>query len=172
MTWGDKPFGLRQVVVTNIGGTTQVPLPVGRKLLLKERIRKGELSGDDKLVGVVAFSDAADWDLESGGINLEAWALLTGRTATIAGSAPTRTDTYSGKARDTFPYMKLYGKSIGDGSDDVHCKLWKCKVLEFEGELMDNAFFVTKCKGIAVDDGVNGIFTLVQNETAAALPAS
>ena len=40
-----------------------------------------------------------------------------------------------------------------------------------EGEFKDGEFWVTKCSGIAVDDSTNGVFDIVQNETAADLPA-
>ena len=41
-----------------------------------------------------------------------------------------------------------------------------------EGEFKDGEFWVTKCSGIAVDDGTNGLFDVVQNETSAALPVT
>jgi len=70
------------------------------------------------------------------------------------------------------PYFKIYGQSLGDGIDDIHVKLYKCKITEFDGEWSDGNFFVTKCKGKAVDDGTNGIWQVVQNETSATLPTS
>ena len=53
MDFGDKPFGLRDVKITNIAGDTQVDLPASQTLTFKERIKSGELSGDDALVSVV-----------------------------------------------------------------------------------------------------------------------
>jgi hypothetical protein len=171
--YGDKPFGLRDVKFTDITGSTQVDLPVARTLSLKERLRTGELSGDDQLQAVVAFSEAVEWSLEEGGISLEAYALITGRTVSTAGSSPSETTTLTVDGAETFPYFKIYGKSIGDGDDDVHVKLFKAKVTGgLEGTLQDGSFFVTKCSGIAVDDGVNGIMDIVQNETADDLPAT
>ncbi len=172
MTYGDKPFGLRDVKLTNIGGTSQVDLPASMKLSFSERISSSELRGDDVTKAVVAFADAVEWELEAGGISLEAYALMTGRTVTTAGVSPNETKTMPGSAGDAFPYFKIYGKSLGEGNDDIHCKLFKCKVTELEGEFGDGEFFVTKCSGIAVDDGTNGIFEFVQNETATALPSS
>jgi hypothetical protein len=72
-----------------------------------------------------------------------------------------------------FPYFKIYGKSLGDGTDDVHVKIYKAKLTEpLEGEFSDGQFFVTACSGIAIDDGTNGIYDVVQNETATNLPTS
>lgn len=158
--------------LTNQAGTVQVDLPAAQTFSFSERIRSGELSGDDATLAVVAFADAVEWSLEAGGISLEAYALMTGRTATVAGTTPNQTDTLSGTVPQTFPYFKVYGKAIGEGIDDIHCKLTKCKLTgAIQGTFGDGEFFVTSCSGIAVGDaGV--IFVFAQNETAATLPTS
>jgi hypothetical protein len=172
MDYGDKPFGLRDVKLTNLAGTTQVDLPVARTLGYTERVKSGELSGDDALQSVVAFLEAIEWELENGGIPLEALSIITGRTATEAGTTPNRTLTMTASAGAKFPYFKIYGKSLGEGDDDVHVKFFKAKCTSLEGTFGDGEFFITSCSGIAVDDGTNGIVDIVQNETAAALPSS
>ncbi|MCX6786845.1 MAG: hypothetical protein NTU85_03490 [Candidatus Kaiserbacteria bacterium] len=159
--------------ITNIGGTVQADLPVARTLKFGERLKSGELKGDDAIAAVVAFSEAVEWELEAGGISLEAYALLSGRTAVEAGTTPTWTYTLTGRSQASFPYVKIYGKALGAGIDDLHCRLLKCKVTgNVEGSLADGEFWVTKCKGIAIDDGSVGIFQFVQNETATTLPAA
>lgn len=172
--YGDKPFGLRDVKVTNIGGSTQVDLPNGLTLSVKERLTSGEMRGDDATVSVVGIADAVEWELEAGGISLEALAIMTGRTNTAAGTTPNRTLTMGANAGDNFPYFKLYGKSVGDNAtDDIHVKLNKCKLTAgIEGEFKDGQFFMTKCSGIAIDPGAGSIMDIVQNETAANLPTS
>lgn len=172
MPFGDKPFGLRDVKLTNAGGTVQVDLPSGQTFSFSERIKSGELSGDDKTLAVMAFSDAAEWSLEAGGISLEAYALMTGRTATVAGTTPNQTDTMVGSVQQAFPYFKVYGKALDDATGDVHCKLGKCKLTSIEGQFGDGAFFITQCSGVAIGDSGGAIFTFVQNETAANLPTS
>jgi hypothetical protein len=172
MSFGDKPFGLRDVKVTNAGGTTQVDLPSGRTFSFTERIKSGELSGDDKTLAVVAFSDAVEWTLEGGGISLEAYALMTGRTATVAGTAPNQTDTLAGSVQEAFPYFKVYGKAVDDATGDIHCKLGKCKLTAINGQFGDGEFFITQCSGLAIGDSSGKIFEFVQNETAANLPTS
>lgn len=170
--FGDKPYGLREVKV--VRSTTVVTLPAAQKLSFSERIKSDELRGDDKLVALVGFSEAVEWELEAGGISLEALAVMTGRAATAAGTTPNRTVTMTGTGGQTFPYFKIYGKSMGDiGTDDLHVKLFKCKLTEISGEFGEGGFFVTSCSGIAIDDGTaNGIYQFIQNETAAALPTS
>lgn len=170
--YGDKPFGLRDVKLTNMAGDTQVSLPAPQTLSFSERIRSGELSGGDSLKAVVAYAEAVEWSLEAGGISLEAYALLTGRTVTEEGTTPNKTNTLTGSAGDVFPYIKVYGKVICEGDDDIHCKLWKAKLTKLEGSFKEGAFWVTSGGGVAVDDGVNGIYDFVQNETATDLPAT
>ena len=170
--FGEKPFGLRDVKITNLAGTTQVDLPAAQTLTFKERIKSGELSGDDSLVSVVAFAEAVEWSLEAGGISLAAYALLTGRTATTAGVTPNQTVTMGGSASDVFPYLKIYGRTMGDGADDIHCKIFKAKVTSIEGGFKEGAFWITKCGGIAVDDGTGGVYEFIAHETSTDLPTS
>jgi hypothetical protein len=172
MEYGQAPFGLREIVLTNIAGTVQVTLPAARTLKFSERIAGDELLGDDAVQEAVALSRAVDWEMEAGGISLEAYALMTGRTATEAGSTPNQTNTLTGEAGDVFPYFKIYGKAIGASTDNTHCKLYKCKLLgTIEGSFQLDSFFMTSCKGIALTNGTK-IFEFVQNETAATLPSS
>lgn len=171
MTYGGKTFGLSDVKITDIDTTTQEDLPVGRTLTFRERVRSGELSGDDQLVAVVSFSEAVEWELEAGGISLDAYAMMTGRTPDVSGSTPNEITTLTASGAESFPYFQIYGKSQGDDGDDIHVKIWKAKVMGgIEGNFQDGQFFITRCSGIGVDDGTNGIWDLVQHETAEDLP--
>jgi hypothetical protein len=170
--YGDKPYGLRDVKITNIAGTVQADLPVSQTLTFKPRIKSSELEGDDSLVAVVAFIQAGEWTLEAGGISLSALAIISGQPAVVSGTTPTEKTTLQLGAGDSLPYFKIYGKSLGDGADDIHVKLWKCKATALDGDLKNGQFYITKCSGIAVDDGVNGVMDIVQNETATSLPTS
>lgn len=172
--YGDKPFGIRDIKITNMAGTTQVDLPNAQTLTFSERLTQGELRGDDATVSVVAFTDAVEWELEAGGISLEAYALMTGRVVTTTGTTPNRTTALAGNAGDNFPYFKVYGKSQGDSAtDDIHVKLNKCKLTAApSGDFKDGEFFMLKTGGIAIDPGAGNIFDIIQNETATTLPTS
>jgi hypothetical protein len=173
MAYGDKPFGIRDIKLTDLGGSpTQVDLPVAQKLKIAPRISSNELKGGDSLKSVVAFVEAAEWELEAGGISLEALAKLIGGTATTSGTTPNRTTTLSVKGGMNMPYVKIYGKALGEGADDIHCLIYKAKVTEIDGEFANGEFFISSCKGIAVDDDTNGVYEFVQNETADDLPAT
>ena len=99
--YGDKPFGLRDLKLTKIDGSVQVDLPYGMTLSFKERVTSGELRGDDATVSIVAITDAAEWSIEAGGISLEAYALMTGRSVVTAGTTPNRTTTLSANAGES-----------------------------------------------------------------------
>lgn len=171
MAYGDKPYGLSDVKITS-ATPTQVDIPIAQRLSFGIRVKSGELSGDDTLQAVAAFAEAIEWEIDAGGISLAAYALMMGLTASASGSTPNTVTTLNVTAAQRLPYFKIYGKSLGDGTDDVHVKIPKAKLTEsIQGELRDGEFFVTKCAGIGVSDGTN-ILTIVQNETAASLPGS
>jgi hypothetical protein len=166
---GTRIFGLREVKL--VGVSASISLNAAQTMTFKERVKSGELSGNDKTLATAASSDAVEWELEEGGISLAAYALLTGRAAVLDAGVGDSTLTLAAAAQVEFPYFKIYGKSVGDVGDDVHVKVYKAKVLGgIEGQFADGEFFVSKCSGVAIDDGANGIYDIVHNETAAALP--
>lgn len=163
------PFGLREIKI--VSGDTAISLPAAQTLKFMEQVTSAQLRGNDRVVVASSFVDAVSWELTNGGIPMEAYALMTGRTLEDGGAleAETRTMTISGG--DAFPWFIIYGKSIGDAGDDVHVKLFKAKLTEgMDGTFADQNFYIASCKGIAVDDGTNGIADIVRNETAVALP--
>lgn len=179
MNFGEKPFGLRDVKLgsweLDSSGEPKVivDLPASQKLVFKERIKGGELMGDDVVASVVAIADAVEWELESGGISLAAYALMTGRTVDATGSTPNQMRTMAGRAGDVFPWFRIYGLAVGEGSDGIHCKISKCKLTgSIEGEFADGSFYVQKCAGIGVGDSDNNNLTheFAQHETTTALP--
>lgn len=174
MSFGEKPYGLREVVIANLDESVVVSLPAAQTLTFKERISSGELKGNDRLQSVVGIVEAIEWELENGGISLAAYAVMTGRTVVTAGTTPSQTRTMNGQGGDLMPYFKIYGKAVGeDTTDDIHCVIYKAKVTDnIEGKMGGDEFLVTKAGGIGVDDGTNGIFDWIQHETAAALPTA
>lgn len=170
--FGDKPYGLREVKIKPVVGGTIQTLPVARQLTFREMITSAMLRGDDVIKSVVAFSEGVEWSLEAGGISLEAYGALTGRTPVTAGTTPSRTVTLTAEGGDAFPWITIWGKALGDGGDDIHCKVMKAKLTAMEGRFQNQEFYVTSCSGIAVADSSNEVFEFVQNETAADLPTT
>lgn len=175
MGYGDKPFGLREIkLVGGASGTTVVSLDAAIELKFKENVTGGRLRGNDSIKASVAFGDSLEWELSSGGIPLDAYAIMTGRTLTTTGTTPSRVTTGTFKAGDVMPYFKIYGKAMGPSGDDTHVKMTYCKLDAdgLEGSFKDGEFLITKCKGISLDKDGNGYAQVVQNETTTALPTS
>ena len=168
-----KPYGLSDIKITTMDGSTQVDLPASVRLGFKERVKSAEGPGDDRLDTVVSVIDAIEWELEATGLPLEALAVMFGTTTSTTGSTPDQKKTLNRQGSVRLPYFKIYGKSIGEGDDDVHCIIYKAKVTDgldapmAYGELMKSTI-----KGLGIDDGENGVYDWVQNETADDLPAS
>ena len=173
LTTNAKPYGLSDIKLTNILGTLQVDLPAATKLTFKERVKSAEGTGDDMLSVVVSVREGVEWELEATGLPLEALALIYGTTTSTTGTTPDQVKTLENHGAVRLPYFKIYGKSLGDGDDDVHCIIYKAKVTEgLDAPMEYGNLQVTKLKGIAIDDGTNGVFDWVQNETATALPGA
>jgi hypothetical protein len=170
--FGNMPFGLREVVLVNIGGTAYAALPAAQTMKWGIRIDSDELKGNDATQAVVAFLSGVEWELEDGGISIEALTILTGLTGTVASTTPNRSYSMYGTTGAALPYFKIYGRALGAGVDDVHVRLLKCKVTDnIEGEFANGEFYVTKCKGIGITDGTN-VFQIMEHEAAQALPTT
>lgn len=174
MAYGDRPFGLNAVrIISRTGSPVTVDLPVSMTLGFTPRMMGGELKGNDSLASVAAFIEAVEWTLQHGGMPLNGLAVILGFTATESGSTPTRVNSMTVDAATAMPYFKLYGKMLGEGIDDLHVLLHKCKVTgNVEGEFAYGAFYEPTFNGIAVKDAALGIVKIVQNETATTLPAT
>lgn len=160
-------FGIRQIALYDAAGANKVLLPAALMLHVTPLLETARFTADGKLVGAASFVAGADWELETGGISLEALARLTGDTTALVGSTPNRTLTLSSAAGDAMPYVRISGRAVSDVGDVV-CRLYRCKVEALEGTFRDGEFWVTYAQGVAVSDGTR-VFEFVQQETAAAL---
>lgn len=168
MAYGDKPFGLRELKITNADGSGVVALPSALILHVSPRIVAAEFTAEGVVVGASATVAAVEWEIEAGGISLEALAKLVGDSAASAGSAPNRSLTLSVDAGAAFPYVRIYGRAVGEGNDDIHCKLWRCKLTDIEGTFRVGEFWVTSAAGVAVQSA-SGLWDFVQHETGVGL---
>lgn len=172
LTGAIRSFGVRDVKLTPLPSGSQVDLPNAQRFSYKEVLTSGVLRGDDATVAVAAATDMVEFELEAGGVSLEALKVMTGRTITLTGTTPNQKNVVLTRAGDVMPYFKLYMQAKGDGIDDIHVLVYKCKLMEgLEGEWKDGEFFIQKLSGVAVDDG-SKLMEIVQNETSAAVPAT
>lgn len=174
------PYGLRDVKLTpytDAGGSilgTGVDLPYGRTFTFSEAEDFEELRGDDKVVTTRGKGAQVDWELESGGVSLEAVLIMYGGAVATTGVTPNQIKTFTKKGTDARPWFKVEGQAISDSGGDVHCVLYKCRSTgELSGEFADGGFFLTGASGVAIPATLSGktdvIYEFVQNETATAI---
>jgi hypothetical protein len=168
------PYGLRdiKVIPINADGSlgTAVDLPVAQTLSFSEAEEYQELRGDDRLVAVHGQGPTVEFDLEAGGISLEAWKVMSGGTLTELGATPTQTKSLNKKTTDSRPYFRIEGQAINDVYGDTHVIIYKAKVTEnIEGEMTDGEFFVTSCSGQGIGNENDDLYTFTWNETQTAI---
>jgi hypothetical protein len=168
------PYGLRDVRLTPINSDgslgTPVDLPVSQTLSFSEAEEYEELRGDDRLVAVHGKGPTVEFDLEAGGISLEAWALMSGGTLAELGSTPTQTKSVTKLITQSRPYFRVEGQSINDVDGDTHVVIHKAKITDsIEGEFADGTFFVTKCSGQGLGNDDDELYTITWNETSSTI---
>lgn len=170
------PYGIRDVKLTpytdalgTILGSTSVDLPYMQTFSFSEAEEFQELRGDDKLITTHGQGANVDWSLESGGISLQAWRLLSGGTLVEEGVSPNRRIRLRKRSSDQRPYFKVEGQSISDAGGDMHTIVYRCRVSgDLNGDFADGQFFVTNASGQGlplVDDTNDLLYDFVQNET-------
>jgi len=165
------PYGLRDIKVIPINDDgslgTPVDLPVAQTLSFSEAEEYQELRGDDRLVAVHGQGPTVEFDLEAGGISLDAWKVITGGTLTESGTTPSSVKSLTKKVTDARPYFRIEGQAINDVMGDTHVVIYKCKLTDtLEGEMTDGEFFVTSCSGQGIGDEDENLYTFTWNETA------
>jgi len=173
------PYGLRDVRLTPLGADgstpgTGVDLPVARTFSFKETESFSELRGDDKVVAAHGSGPVVEWDLEAGGLSLEAYAVMAGGSVTTTGVTPVAIKTYRKTAVQTRPYFKVEGQALGDTGGDLHGLVYKCKAdSSLEGGFSDGNFLLTKGSGKGYPSTeaakTDFLYDFIQNETAAAI---
>lgn len=146
------PYGLRRVMLTPYTDQTctalgsPVRLPVAQTLSFKESEDFNDLQGDDETVATHGSGPTVSWELDAGGISLEAWAVITGGTV---GTINTMKKYLKKSINVQRPYFKIEGQAISDSGGDIHCEIFRAKMNDdMEGEFGYGEFVVTKCQGV------------------------
>lgn len=168
------PYGLREVqlfpIATNGTVGAKVQLPASRTFSFAEAEEFTELRGDDRVITTRGQGPQADWDLEGGGISLEAYKTIAGGTIVESGIAPAVVQTYQKKVTDARPFFKVIGRAISDSGGDFHMVVYKCRADDdIGGELSDGEFFLTECSGIGIGDADDKLYDFIHNETETAI---
>lgn len=169
------PYGLRDVKVAPIDpadGTvgTMVDLPNSQTLSFTENEDFQELRGDDKVVAKRGNGPTVDWELDNGGISLEAYVIMNGGTLEVSGVTPSTIKKYSKKGTDSKPDFWAEGQAMSESGGDFHMVLYRCKADGgMEGELTDGEFWVTQASGTGFANLTDDLYDMVENETVAAI---
>lgn len=177
------PYGIRDCKLTpyaDAGGTilgpTSVDLPYMQTFSFSETEEFQELRGDDKLITTRGQGAQVEWELESGGISLKAWAVFSGGTVTESGTTPNRKVVMRKLATANRPYFRVQGQAISDSGGDLHTIVYRCRCNDtIEGEFADGEFFATSVSGLGLpllDEGFDLLYDFIQNETATAIPTT
>jgi hypothetical protein len=163
------PFGVRDLKITPLTGEvpgTSIDLPNIQTLTFSESEDNEELRGDDGVVAVHGLGTSVDWDLEAGGIPLEAIKAMFGGEIEETGTAPQQVKTYHKTDIDERPYFQLEGQAISDSGGDFHVVLFKAKCTgELSGDFADGSFFITAASGRALGrTSDRALYDFVQNE--------
>jgi hypothetical protein len=177
------PFGLRDVKLIPFTDETctelqdiLVDLPYSRTLSFTEAEDFEDLRGDDELVTSHGSNAWVEWELESGGISLEAWSVLSGGDVTVEGVAPNIIKTYRKKTTTSKPSFMIIGQSISDSGGDMWCVIYRGKITDsLEGSFEDQTFFLTSGSGKGYGSRRPGedkfLYDFVQHQTAMAIIA-
>lgn len=170
------PYGLRDVKITPYAdqtGTTlaatSIDLPYGRTFKFTDAEDFEELRGDDKVVSTRGKGSAVEYELESGGLPYEAMAAMYGGVVTSTGISPAQSKKWTKKVTDARPFFKVEGQAISDSGGDIHCVLDRCRATgDFDGELGDGSYWLSKGKGAALPSllaaRTDVIYEFTQNE--------
>jgi len=173
------PYGLRKVRITpytDAAGTTlgtPIDLPYGRTFSFSEAEDFEELRGDDKVITTRGKGAAIEWELEGGGLPLDAVKAMYGGAIVETGTTPNQIKTFQKKVTDARPFFKVEGQAISDSGGDLHAVIYKCRATgNLEGEMGDGAFWLTGASGAGLPATLSGktdvLYEFVQNETVTA----
>lgn len=177
------PYGLRDVKVATINSSTGLPgtlvdLPNAQTFNFTDEEDFEELRGDDRVVAKRGKGSTVAWDLESGGISLEAYVVIAGGALTLGGVSPAAWKKYRKLATDARPDFWVEGQSMSESGGDFHCLLPRCKADDsLEGSMEDGSFWISSASGTGMASFATDVklaelvYEFTYNETALAIAA-
>ena len=177
------PYGLRQIRLTpytdqqgTVLANTSYPLPVAMTLGFSETEQYDELRGDDVLVAVHGRGAQVDWSLESGGMSITAWSIVSGALVIEEGVAPTRKTRLRKSADDIRPYFRIDGRAISDSGGSMLARIYRAKANgRLQADLRGGAFQTSRVDGVGlpmVGDANRWLYEFIRQETDSAIPGT
>jgi len=173
-------YGCRDVKLTQYAdatGTvlspTSVDLPYIQHLNFTEAEEFAELRGDDKLITTRGKGSQVNWDLEAGGLEVAAWAVITGGDVIETGLTPNRVQEIRKRATQQRPWFRIDGKIISDSGGDVLVRIYRCRANgNIQGNFQDGNFQTSQIAGIGLpllDDTNDLLYSIFRRETTSQL---
>ena len=174
------PYGVRDIKLTqytDAAGTTlnstSVDLPYIQTLNFTEAEEFQELRGDDKLITTRGRGSQVNWSLESGGLPVYAWAVLTGGSVTETGLTPNRINELKKKATSGRPFFRIDGRIISDSGGDVLVRIYRCRATgDIQANFQNGEFATSQISGVGLpllDDTNDLIYSIFRRETTTSL---
>lgn len=147
--FGERPFGLREVIITETNGGAHA-LDAERVVAWQWIYDAANLEGEDRIVEVGSRITGYTFNIEDGGISLQLYAALAGGTLSATGA----TDYYLRRDYDDeINYLQIRGRAIAEDGGDMEITLKKCKVTSGpDGRLEKGVFYLTECSGVGIAD--------------------
>jgi hypothetical protein len=150
-----------------------VDLPFTQTLNFTEAEEFSELRGDDKLITTRGRGSMVNWDLESGGISIAAWAVFTGGSVIERGLEPDREIELQKRATQNRPWFRIDGKIISDSGGDVLVRIYRCRASgDINAGFTDGEFTTSSVTGVGyplLDDTNDLLYSIFRRETSKAL---
>lgn len=174
------PYGVRDIKLTQyldalgmVLGPSSVDLPFIQTLNFTEAEEFSELRGDDKLITTRGRGSMVNWDLESGGISIAAWAVFTGGSVIERGLEPDREIELQKRATQNRPWFRIDGKIISDSGGDVLVRIYRCRANgDINAGFTDGEFTTSSVTGVGyplLDDTNDLLYSIFRRETSKAL---
>lgn len=174
------PYGVRDLKLTQyldalgmVLGPTSVDLPYIQTLNFTEAEEFSELRGDDKLITTRGRGSMVNWDLESGGLPIAAWAVMTGGSVIERGLTPDREIELQKKATQTRPWFRIDGKIISDSGGDVLVRIYRCRANgDISANFTDGEFQTSSVTGVGyplLDDTNDLLYSIFRRESTSAM---
>lgn len=170
LPYGIRDLKLRSIDAAGVVSSTEVDIPAARTLSFAEAEDFDELRGDDIAFASHGNGPIVNWDLEGGGISLDAYVIIAGGTVTTSGTTPNSKKTFAKLGTNARPYFQVEGQVISDNGGDVHAVIYRCKATgDLGGDFTEGAFFLMGASGVGYPDSSDKLYDFVHNETAVAI---
>lgn len=174
------PYGVRDIKLTqytDAAGTTlnstSVDLPYIQTLNFTEAEEFQELRGDDKLITTRGRGSQVNWSMESGGLPVYAWSVLTGGSLVETGLTPNRVTELKKKATTYRPFFRIDGRIISDSGGDVLVRIYRCRVTgDVQANFQNGEFTTSQISGVGLpllDDANDLIYSIFRRETSSVI---